>query len=299
MPLATRNGQLIVKDGKLAENCNCCGEWWCFCETPAFGSLCNFTDVTFVGQSLAPSSYYWNGILGAMDTWVIPRASYPGFFGGIKTVYESPGGPPSIYAHRSNCDFFEYGMANPRIDSLSYRQYLSIPGSPVCAPSVLGYVVYKCRLSIESSTACTGNTLRATWSRRVGVREVLSTTTGTFVRDAGQFFYADDSFAPVDVTTSGVTVGTSFSMNAPSASTTTWLPDPPSVRQGGTNLTAPTSLDSKVHPFTPYQVTAGPTFLYDSLYSLTYRQMRDAVISQFPAPTLSLRVTSFSSTECA
>jgi hypothetical protein len=29
MPLATKNGAIIVKDGKLAENCNCCGGWYC------------------------------------------------------------------------------------------------------------------------------------------------------------------------------------------------------------------------------------------------------------------------------
>ena len=29
MTLATKNGSLIVKDGKLAENCNCCGDWYC------------------------------------------------------------------------------------------------------------------------------------------------------------------------------------------------------------------------------------------------------------------------------
>jgi len=29
MPLATKNNAIIIKDGKLAENCNCCGEWYC------------------------------------------------------------------------------------------------------------------------------------------------------------------------------------------------------------------------------------------------------------------------------
>lgn len=29
MPLATKNNALIVKDGKVAENCNCCGGWYC------------------------------------------------------------------------------------------------------------------------------------------------------------------------------------------------------------------------------------------------------------------------------
>jgi hypothetical protein len=29
MPLATKNNAIIVKDGKLAENCDCCGGWYC------------------------------------------------------------------------------------------------------------------------------------------------------------------------------------------------------------------------------------------------------------------------------
>jgi len=30
MPLATKNGSLIVKDGKIAEDCGCCGGWYCY-----------------------------------------------------------------------------------------------------------------------------------------------------------------------------------------------------------------------------------------------------------------------------
>jgi hypothetical protein len=29
MPLATKNNAIIVKDGQLAENCGCCGGWYC------------------------------------------------------------------------------------------------------------------------------------------------------------------------------------------------------------------------------------------------------------------------------
>jgi hypothetical protein len=29
MPIATKNNAIIVKDGKLAENCGCCGGWYC------------------------------------------------------------------------------------------------------------------------------------------------------------------------------------------------------------------------------------------------------------------------------
>lgn len=30
MPIATKNGSIIVKDGKVAENCDCCGGWYCY-----------------------------------------------------------------------------------------------------------------------------------------------------------------------------------------------------------------------------------------------------------------------------
>jgi hypothetical protein len=30
MPIATKNNAIIIKDGKLAENCNCCGGWYCY-----------------------------------------------------------------------------------------------------------------------------------------------------------------------------------------------------------------------------------------------------------------------------
>jgi hypothetical protein len=32
MPLASKNNAIIVKDGKLAENCGCCGGWYCYLE---------------------------------------------------------------------------------------------------------------------------------------------------------------------------------------------------------------------------------------------------------------------------
>jgi hypothetical protein len=37
MPLATKNNSLIVKDGKLAEGCGCCGGWYCL------GNSCSYT----------------------------------------------------------------------------------------------------------------------------------------------------------------------------------------------------------------------------------------------------------------
>jgi len=40
MPIATKNTALIVKDGKVTENCNCCGGWWCYLDPNA--CPCNY-----------------------------------------------------------------------------------------------------------------------------------------------------------------------------------------------------------------------------------------------------------------
>jgi len=41
--IATKNGSLIVKDGSVAENCNCCGGWYCYqgtCPCNGFSPVC-------------------------------------------------------------------------------------------------------------------------------------------------------------------------------------------------------------------------------------------------------------------
>jgi hypothetical protein len=47
MTLATKNGSIIVKDGKLAENCGCCGEWYCYpCDCGVPVARIRITDFT-------------------------------------------------------------------------------------------------------------------------------------------------------------------------------------------------------------------------------------------------------------
>jgi hypothetical protein len=53
MPLATKNNALIVKDGKLAENCNCCGGWYCCADT-----TCSLDQLTTATISITASDYY-------------------------------------------------------------------------------------------------------------------------------------------------------------------------------------------------------------------------------------------------
>ncbi len=56
MTLATKNGSLIVKDGQIAENCGCCGGWYCRnpCEYPCEFPSQLYADVTF---SVPETSY--------------------------------------------------------------------------------------------------------------------------------------------------------------------------------------------------------------------------------------------------
>lgn len=54
MPLATKNGAVIVKDGLLAENCGCCGGWYC---CPSTTQLLQCTSDLSVQVSLSASDY--------------------------------------------------------------------------------------------------------------------------------------------------------------------------------------------------------------------------------------------------
>jgi hypothetical protein len=52
MTLATKNNALIVKDGKIAENCGCCGGWYC-----CLSLSCLVTDIQSVTVSIAAEAY--------------------------------------------------------------------------------------------------------------------------------------------------------------------------------------------------------------------------------------------------
>ena len=91
MPLATKNGSLIVKSGSIAENCNCCaGGWYCCrdvgasCEASEFIKSATVTVTTGAdyvkeersvnrGQSCAQR---WN----AKSIAIVPSSHYAGTF---------------------------------------------------------------------------------------------------------------------------------------------------------------------------------------------------------------------------
>jgi hypothetical protein len=53
MTIATKNGSIIVKDGKLAENCGCCGGWYCY--TPCTRAFAAPVTVILQGKALDPN----------------------------------------------------------------------------------------------------------------------------------------------------------------------------------------------------------------------------------------------------
>lgn len=62
MTLVTKNGALIVKDGVLAEDCKCCGDWWCYdargcCVVGCFTSqACEQDCIALGGQWFPPGT---------------------------------------------------------------------------------------------------------------------------------------------------------------------------------------------------------------------------------------------------
>jgi|688.fasta_scaffold127749_3 hypothetical protein len=50
--LNTKNGQLLVKDGKLQTDCGCCGGWYCCADTKCIGDLVTSVAVTLAGNDL-------------------------------------------------------------------------------------------------------------------------------------------------------------------------------------------------------------------------------------------------------
>ena len=70
MPIATKNGSLIVKDGKLAESCGCCGGWYCYQDCAA---------------SVCPPCGYTNPMptnLNVTLSFNVPSTIYAAAFGG-------------------------------------------------------------------------------------------------------------------------------------------------------------------------------------------------------------------------
>jgi hypothetical protein len=93
MTLATKNGSLIVKDGKIAENCGCCGGWYCLSCDCGLASV-SLLVTEFVSDNTqlfnpSPNGQYVmthpSGVQACCQMWV---TTIPG--GIVVTLYEYP-----------------------------------------------------------------------------------------------------------------------------------------------------------------------------------------------------------------
>jgi hypothetical protein len=107
MTLATKNGSLILKDGRLAENCGCCGGWYCdlvpsppCCSSQSLSLVINFTASPQVG-----SPRFGEDAVQAL------KDSFPVTINRTVTLEMSQG----KYVFSSGFDYFGTGEANTTV----------------------------------------------------------------------------------------------------------------------------------------------------------------------------------------
>lgn len=101
--VGTKNGSIVVKDGKVAENCNCCGEWWCYVDDDdcsPFCSTCAPNGRAFGSTRAIPALLHCRvslsicGFSGVFDTTLDNSNGAPcGSYNRINSVYNGTAAP--------------------------------------------------------------------------------------------------------------------------------------------------------------------------------------------------------------
>jgi len=118
-PIATKNGSIIVKDGKLAENCGCCGSGFsCSCTAPSQMQI-EFANNTIQSLAIvvvtqaAYTAAFGSQIAGVQMGTFDANSPYPNqpFFGVAGYLYDfvyvDPvlGAAPAASSLQGNCDW--------------------------------------------------------------------------------------------------------------------------------------------------------------------------------------------------
>jgi hypothetical protein len=69
MPLATKNGAIIVKDGLLAENCGCCGGWYCCIDQNCLSTSISSVTATLSGTDRLRKLRYVSTTNPSISRW--------------------------------------------------------------------------------------------------------------------------------------------------------------------------------------------------------------------------------------
>lgn len=114
MPLATKNNAIIVKDGNLAENCGCCGGWYCCADKG-----CVLDGIASASVQITAQDYLrWSFAQINSSTTAYNSDSFLGsFFAGNHTLTKS---------------------TNPLIGwSKTFSDYISLPGGTAPPPATV------------------------------------------------------------------------------------------------------------------------------------------------------------------
>lgn len=113
MPLATKNNAIILKDGKLAENCGCCGGWWCYNQCADFS--CPPSSVATVSISATDFVLNWidkytpnSTSSGLSPFWVKQTRVFKGseIHGTHSLAYRPDQSSSTMYAWESTSSFW-------------------------------------------------------------------------------------------------------------------------------------------------------------------------------------------------
>ena len=110
MPLATKNNAIIIKDGKIAENCGCCGGWYCCADYQCALSQITSVSATVVSSDFSDWRYsqYGNG-----NTQYLSRAFLGSFYNGTHALDKS----------QSNSSVWVYSFLDSSVSSQQQPDY--------------------------------------------------------------------------------------------------------------------------------------------------------------------------------
>jgi hypothetical protein len=172
MNIATRNGQIIVKDGQVAENCDCCGGWYCYqqCDCP-----CSYAGVLpetlYATLSFTTSGTLYGAAIGNfMQATVTTTSLSSGQAASVNGTYaltrlpSLPGTVSCVYEHRSSDQLVQViriavGEANRTALTFAGRYACPLGQLSVSLDDILFYVPASARqdgYSGRINTICAG-----------------------------------------------------------------------------------------------------------------------------------------------
>jgi hypothetical protein len=102
MPLATKNNAIIVKDGKLAENCGCCGGWYCCIDQNCLSTSISSVTATLSGTDRLRKLQYVSTTNPSISRWYTLGAAGSSLSGAFALQKQSDGSWTHQYPTRNS-----------------------------------------------------------------------------------------------------------------------------------------------------------------------------------------------------